>query len=116
MSQQNDSDEQTFAFDMKNFKPKQILLNAAAKRTVFLLGDYEGSTEPAIVILEKVEFDEESLMSNSLLQSLQLETVVTNDIYGNFLGKIDPKFNSKSVNFFSALEFIFFILVPQSSK
>jgi Scavenger mRNA decapping enzyme (DcpS) N-terminal len=106
MSQSNDCEELNSVFEMKNFQPTQILLNNAAKRTLFLLGGYKDSTEPAIVILEKVEFDEESVMSNcedkSLLRSLKLETIVINDIYGNFFGEIDPKFNSKNLHCYSA--------------
>jgi Scavenger mRNA decapping enzyme (DcpS) N-terminal len=99
MPESSDIKKQKMALEMKNFTAKKVLINNAAKRTVFLLGEFANSTDPAIVILEKVEFDEESLITTdddkSILKHLELETVVINDIYGNYLGETDKKFNSK---------------------
>lgn len=85
---------------LEDFKLSKILFNNAAKRTICLLGTFSASeTDQGIVLIEKVEFAEENFTTeneeDSILKHTALETVLVNDIYSNFMGIAEQKFNSE---------------------
>lgn len=85
---------------LEDFKLTKILFNNAAKRTICLLGKFEASeTDQGIIIIEKVEFAEENFTTEkddeSILKHTALEAILVNDIYTNFIGSADQKFNSE---------------------
>lgn len=85
---------------LEDFQLNQILFNNAAKRIIGLLGTFKCSeTDQGIVIISKVEFSEENFTAeseeDSILKHTVLKTIEVNDIYANFLGTADQKFNSE---------------------
>lgn len=99
MSETNDTNVLN-TIDLKDFILKSILSNKASRKLVVLLGTFKNSeTEQGIVIIEKVEVSESSLSSQdeaeSILKHIQLKNAVINDVYGNFSGETEAKFNRK---------------------
>lgn len=85
---------------LEDFKLSEILFNNAAKRTICLLGTFAASeTDKGIIIIEKVEFAEGNFITESdeesILKHTVLKEVLVNDIYANFIGTAEEKFNSK---------------------
>jgi hypothetical protein len=85
---------------LEDFKLKEVLFNNAAKKIIALVGNFPASEDDkGIVIVEKVDFEEESFTTenenDSILKHTDLEMVAHNDIYLNCLGLADRKFNSK---------------------
>lgn len=91
---------------LEDFVFKSILINNAAKKLICLLGSFTNSTEAGIIIIEKVEFTETSIVTQnvaeSILKHIKLNSAVINDVYGNYLGETDASFNRK---------FLFIILI-----
>lgn len=97
---------------LEDFTLKSILINNASKKLVFLLGTFTNSeTDLGIVIIEKVEFTETSLTTQdaaeSILKHIQLKTPVINDVYGNYSGDTDAKFNREILIVFIFLHLTF---------
>lgn len=85
--------------NLKDFKLTEILFNNASKKLIALLGKFSASDDNGIVLVEKVEFAEESFTAendeDSIIKHTELEKVTSNDIYLNCMGLADQKFNSE---------------------
>ena len=85
--------------NLKDFKLTEVLFNNASKKLIALLGKFAASEDNGIVLVEKVEFAEDSFTTNSdedsIIKHTELEKVTSNDIYLNCMGLADQKFNSK---------------------
>ena len=87
--------------NLKDFKLKEILFNNASKKLIALVGKFSASEDNGVVLVEKVEFSEESFTAendeDAILKHTELEKVTSNDVYLNCMGISDQKFNSKFV-------------------
>lgn len=85
--------------DVKDFKLLEILSNDAARKKIVLLGTISSEESKMILFIEKVEFSEETFKTEDVdekfLKHIALEVQMANDIYADFIGLIDPRFNSK---------------------
>lgn len=85
--------------DIKDFKLLEILSNDAARKKIVLLGTISSEETKMILFIEKVEFSEETFKTEDadekFLKHIALEVQMANDIYSDFIGLIDPRFNSK---------------------
>ncbi|XP_050549200.1 m7GpppX diphosphatase [Daktulosphaira vitifoliae] len=69
--------------DFNKFKLKQILMNDTQRKMVAIEGSFEGSSEPAVVVMEKYGFDNISIM-NICNPSTKLVNDIDNDVYKSF--------------------------------
>lgn len=103
----NDSGHQLTSF--KGFRLVSVLRESTETKTIFLEAEVEGrytfsdgvnskesTPSKAVVILEKEAFGKEN--SKSMLDgSTELRNILTNDVYGTYIGLPDPLLNSVKV-------------------
>ncbi len=83
--------------DFKNFKISRVLSENSDRKTMCVEGRFnDDQANSAVIVLEKMPF-EESKLSN-LLQSSSLRTEFRNDIYGKYECMPDPSVNSVKAN------------------
>lgn len=83
----NEEINQDHIKDFSNFKLTRILSNNTRSKVCFLQGTFNNNENPAIVILEKKPFSEESLEDQNngyLTNNCSLTKSFINDIYGNY--------------------------------
>ena len=79
---------------LRGFKLVKILSESIDRKTMFLHGQFEGSDDQAVVLLEKKPFNEQTLSSvTSSDTSLTLD--LHNDVYGTYEGFPKPELNGR---------------------
>jgi len=82
---------------LAGIKFKRILMDSAEKKLIFVEAEVEGSSDPAVVILDKLPFTEESV-KNIISADTSLEPEMQNDIYGQYRLLINPIHNPVKAN------------------
>lgn len=82
--------DQQQSFD--GFSLRRVLMNDTERKMIAVEGNFNGSIEPAVVVLEKYAFDEASVM-NVCNSSTKLKLNLENDVYKSF--SCVPPFNGK---------------------
>ncbi|XP_077996338.1 m7GpppX diphosphatase-like [Glandiceps talaboti] len=77
--------------DFQNFTVCNILNENVQSKTLFVEGRFDGSDDPAVVLLEKTPFDKHTI--ENMLAKTNLTTVMHNDIYGVYTGLPPPDSN-----------------------
>uniref|UniRef100_A0AC35TQ00 M7GpppX diphosphatase n=1 Tax=Rhabditophanes sp. KR3021 TaxID=114890 RepID=A0AC35TQ00_9BILA len=77
--------------DLADFEFEKILNSSAELKSIFVLLQHKGNKEKAILIANKLPFDE--VKCSEWLGSSQMKEITTNDIYGNYYSLMDQKFN-----------------------
>lgn len=72
--------------DLSKFKLEKILHNNSSRKTICLQGQFEGSEEAGIIILEKTAFEDDKVKENTEFFSCSstLKKLFHNDVYGNY--------------------------------
>ena len=84
-SNTGDSDIHIDLKDFKKFKFGEVLKEDPVRKTLALKANVEGSSEPAVIFLEKSAFTEEC--GKEILESkTPLKQTFHNDIYGSYTG------------------------------
>lgn len=92
--------------DFSKFELKRILSNNTKTKVCFVQGTFNKKETPAIIVLEKKAFSEDSLKDSAggfLSGKSTLTKTFTNDVYGNYECKTKTDCNGKNLLF---LEYI----------
>lgn len=83
--------------DLSGLKFKRILMDSAEKKQIFVEAEVEHSSDPAVVILDKLPFTE-AAVEGMLSASTGIENEMQNDIYGQYRLKPAPQHNLVKAN------------------
>eukprot|EP00088_Acartia_fossae_P071257 TRINITY_DN9748_c0_g1_i13.p1 TRINITY_DN9748_c0_g1~~TRINITY_DN9748_c0_g1_i13.p1 ORF type:complete len:705 (-),score=118.84 TRINITY_DN9748_c0_g1_i13:132-2192(-) len=82
---------------LSGVKLKKILLESADTKMAVIEAEVEGSSDPAVIVLNKLPFTEKEL-NGMLSDSTAIQNEMQNDIYGQYWLKPDPEDNPVKAN------------------
>lgn len=78
------------------FSLKRILMNDTQRKMIAVEGNFNGRPEPAVVVMEKYAFDEDSVL-NVCNGQTTFKKKLENDVYTTF--SCVPPYNGKNIQY-----------------